>query len=119
MGEAKRRGSFESRKKKALELENVSVQSIGDKTSKDGSTLSREDLIDILAPETEPLTDELYQELLDKGFPKIDLDRLRRIGMQYNRARNSLIDPYTDCSVLIEYKQNPSTGKFSLSESRH
>lgn len=130
MATEKRQRAIEKRKKSALKkskkatqvLENtmarVNVQRIGDKTSEDGRTLSTEDLVNIFAPETEFLTDELCQELLDKGFPEKTLNELRMMGMQYNRARNSLIDPFTDPSILIEYKQDSNTGKFSLSESR-
>jgi hypothetical protein len=130
MATEKRQRAIEKRKKATLKkskkaaqvfantIASVNVQMIGDKTSENGRTISTEDLINILAPETEFLTDELYQELLDKGFPEKTLNELRMMGMQYNRARNSLIDPFTDPSILIEYKQDPNTGKFSLSESR-
>ncbi len=121
MGEAKRRGTFENRKQSAKVLNDstlVRVQAVGDATSNDGNTLSKEDIIEILAPYTEPLTNELYQELLEKGFPKKDLDNLRLKGMQYNRARNSLINPYTtDLFTLIEYRQDEKSGKFQLFES--
>ncbi len=122
MGEAKRRGTFENRKQSAKILNDsnlVRVQAVGDATSNDGNTLSKEDIIEILAPYTEPLTNELYQELLEKGFPKKDLDNLRLKGMQYNRARNSLINPYTtDLFTLIEYRQDEKSEKFQLFESQ-
>ena len=121
MGEAKRRGTFEIRKQSAKVLNDstlVRVQAVGDTTSNDGSTLSTEEIIDILAPYTEPLTNALYEELLEKGFPKKDLDDLRSKGMQYNRARNSLINPFaTDLFTLIEYRQDEKSGKFQLFES--
>ena len=121
---AKRKKSMLKKAEKAAEASKmiestlVRVQALGDVTSDDGDTLSMEDLTEILAPYTEQITIGLYQELLEKGFPKKDLDELRFSGMQYNRARNSIMDPYSDPLILIEYRQNEKTGKFQLFESK-
>jgi hypothetical protein len=42
---------------------------------------------------TEPITDELINELLTKGWSKKDLVSYRNNGGQYSRPRNSIIYP--------------------------
>jgi hypothetical protein len=42
---------------------------------------------------TEPITDELIKELVEKGFPRNDLLYLKNEGAMYSRPRNSFIFP--------------------------
>ncbi|MDD5754565.1 MAG: hypothetical protein PHN45_07430 [Methylococcales bacterium] len=84
MGEAKKRGTFEDRKKAAFEKA---------KKTTDGKVFSMNDMLDIFAPTTEAMTDELYQELLSKGIPEKDWNELKNLGFRYNRARDSFSAP--------------------------
>jgi hypothetical protein len=55
--------------------------------------LSFENMLNIFAPYTEPMTDELYQELSAKGIPEEKWNELKSMGFLYNRARESFSAP--------------------------
>lgn len=40
---------------------------------------------------SEPLTDQLVEELAARGWPKADLQKFQRAGWRYNRRRDSLL----------------------------
>ena len=46
-----------------------------------------EEVISTLFPKTEPLTEELYQELLKEGFSKENLDQVKALGWGFDRKR--------------------------------
>jgi hypothetical protein len=50
-------------------------------------------VLSLMCPDVEPLTDALYQELLQKGFDKKMLDEVKQLGWGFNRSRMSFVSP--------------------------
>jgi hypothetical protein len=55
--------------------------------------IALDDVLAIIAPDTEPITESLITELIGQGQKKSRLIDLRDLGFAYNRERNSFVTP--------------------------
>ncbi len=80
-------------------VETIGVETIEAASDNDGGdaeddTISFSEVMDIFAPELEELTPELMNELRlkGKGIDAKELEEMRKMGLKYNRGRDSFTD---------------------------